>query len=105
MPSRSLRKGGCGEKYVSSAPRRAVNYLLFSIFRELALNTNPRHRKHLQRRRVDGEHYREIAGKLREAARQCRFVVARRELLKLAASFERRAEHFDRRSRPACSST
>jgi hypothetical protein len=38
----------------------------------------------------DGEHYREIAGKLREVARQCRFPGARRELLDLAVNYERR---------------
>jgi len=43
----------------------------------------------------DGSHYREIAHRLRELARQCRFPGARRELLNLAASFDRRADHFD----------
>ena len=33
--------------------------------------------------------------RLRELARQCRFPGARRELLNLAASFDRRADHFD----------
>jgi hypothetical protein len=46
----------------------------------------------------DGEHYREIAGKLREVARQCRFPGARRELLHLAVNYERRGDYIDRRS-------
>ena len=46
----------------------------------------------------DGEHYRQIAGKLREVARQCRFPVARRELLHLAANYERRGNYIDSRS-------
>jgi hypothetical protein len=46
----------------------------------------------------DGEHYREMARGLRELARQCRFAGARRELLHLAASYDRRANHFDCRA-------
>ena len=46
----------------------------------------------------DGAHYREIAYKLRDLARQCHFPGARRELLNLAASFDRRAEHFASRA-------
>jgi hypothetical protein len=42
----------------------------------------------------DGAHYREIAQKLRDLARQCYLPGARRELLNLAASFDRRADHF-----------
>jgi hypothetical protein len=48
---------------------------------------------------VDGAHYREIAHGLRKLARQCRLVGARRELLQLAASYDRRADHFDDRAR------
>ena len=44
------------------------------------------------------EHYREIAGMLRQAARSCQFADARREILQLAARFESRAEHLDRRA-------
>jgi hypothetical protein len=44
------------------------------------------------------EHYREIADKLREAARSCQFAGARREILHLAARFEDRADHLDRRA-------
>ncbi len=39
-------------------------------------------------------HYRELAHKLRDLAHQCHFPGARRELLALAASFDRRADHF-----------
>jgi hypothetical protein len=55
------------------------------------------------RKYLDGEHYREIAGTLREVARQCRFPGARRELLHMAANYERRGNHIDSRSnsRPA----
>ena len=47
----------------------------------------------------DAAHYREMAEGLRNLARQCRFPSARRELLNLAASYERRAEHFEWRAR------
>jgi hypothetical protein len=46
----------------------------------------------------NGAHYREIAHKLRDLARQCHFPGARRELLDLAASFNRRADHFATRA-------
>jgi len=48
---------------------------------------------------VDGAHYREMAHGLRKLAHKCRFAGARRELLQLAASYERRADHFDGRAR------
>jgi hypothetical protein len=44
---------------------------------------------------LDGAHYREVAHGLRKLARQCRFPGARRELLQLAARYDRRAEHFE----------
>jgi hypothetical protein len=44
------------------------------------------------------EHYREIADKLREAAGSCQFAGARKEILHLAARFESRADHLDRRA-------
>ena len=44
------------------------------------------------------EHYREIAGVLRQAARSCQFADARKEILHLAARFESRADHLDRRA-------
>jgi hypothetical protein len=47
----------------------------------------------------DGAHYKEMAHGLRTLARQCRFPGARRELLQLAASYDRRAAHFERRVR------
>jgi hypothetical protein len=43
----------------------------------------------------DGQHYRELAAKVIEPA-GCRFVSARRELTKRAASFARRADFLDR---------
>ena len=51
----------------------------------------------------DSEHYREVASKLRELARQFRFPGARQELLTLALRFERRADQLDTRSAPAIS--
>ena len=48
---------------------------------------------------VNGAHYREMAHGLRKLARQCRFPGARSELLKLAASYDRRADHIERRER------
>jgi hypothetical protein len=45
-----------------------------------------------------GQHYREIASKLREIARECRFPGARREILDLASRLERRADDLDARS-------
>ena len=48
---------------------------------------------------LDGAlHYREMAHGLRKLARQCRFAGARRELLQLAASYDRRADHFEVRT-------
>ena len=44
------------------------------------------------------QHYREIAGMLREAARSCQFAGARKEILHLADRFESRADHLDRRA-------
>ncbi|HEU0157625.1 MAG TPA: hypothetical protein VFQ82_16260 [Stellaceae bacterium] len=44
-----------------------------------------------------GAHLREIAQRIRNAARECRFPRARREMLDLAASFDRRANYFDSR--------
>jgi hypothetical protein len=52
---------------------------------------------------ADSEHYREMASKLRELARQFRFPGARQELLRLALRFEWRADQFDPRSAPAAS--
>ena len=42
-----------------------------------------------------GQHYREIASKLREIARECRFPGARREILDLATRLERRADDLE----------
>ena len=47
---------------------------------------------------IDGSHYREMAHGLRKLAQQCRFAGARRELLQLATSYERRGDHFDHRA-------
>jgi hypothetical protein len=46
----------------------------------------------------NGEHYRELAIKLCELARLCRFAYGRKELLQLAVVFRRRADHFDRQA-------
>ena len=44
----------------------------------------------------DGTHYREIANKLRVIARECIFQNVRKDLIDLAASYDRRADDFDR---------
>jgi hypothetical protein len=49
---------------------------------------------------LDGAHFREIAHGLRTLARRCRYPGARKELLELAASFDRRADHFDAHQSP-----
>ena len=44
----------------------------------------------------DREHYRELARQVREVARSARFPFARKQLVRLAASFEYRARHLGR---------
>jgi len=50
--------------------------------------------------RLDSQHYRELATKLRDIARQCRFPGARQEILDLASRYEVRANHLDTRGAP-----
>jgi hypothetical protein len=50
-------------------------------------------------RPANGAHYREMAHGLRKLARQCRFPGARTEILQLAATYDRRADHIERRER------
>jgi hypothetical protein len=45
-----------------------------------------------------GEDYRDLAGRIRALAAQTRLPVARRELIRLAASYDRRGDHLDRRT-------
>jgi hypothetical protein len=45
---------------------------------------------------LDREHYRELAGEIRRVARLARFPFARKELLRLAASFEYRGRNLGR---------
>jgi hypothetical protein len=45
-----------------------------------------------------GDDYRELAGKIRALAGLTRLPVARRELIRLAASYDRRGDHLDRRT-------
>ena len=47
---------------------------------------------------LDSGHYREMAQKLRELAREFRFPGARKELLNLASRYERRADNLDERT-------
>jgi len=42
-----------------------------------------------------GAHYREMAGKLRAVAREARFAGTRKEVLQLAAKYERRADYLN----------
>jgi hypothetical protein len=48
---------------------------------------------------ADGDHCREMAGKVRELPRTTRSPGIRRELVDLAKRYDRRGYHFDRRSR------
>ena len=48
---------------------------------------------------ADGDHYREMAGKLRELARTTRSPGIRRELVDLARRYDRRGDYFDRWAR------
>ena len=45
---------------------------------------------------ADGDHCREMAGKVRELARLTHSPGIRRELVDLAKRYERRGDHFDR---------
>jgi hypothetical protein len=45
---------------------------------------------------ADGDHYREMAGKLRELARYTKSPGIRRELVDLAMRYDRRGDHVDR---------
>jgi hypothetical protein len=45
-----------------------------------------------------GDDYRDLVNKIREVARHTRLPVARRELIRLAASYDRRADHLDHRN-------
>jgi hypothetical protein len=47
---------------------------------------------------VGGDDYRELATKIREIAQHSPLPVARRELARLAAAYNERAEHLDRRT-------
>ena len=49
---------------------------------------------------ADGDHYREMAGEVRELARYTRSPGIRRELVDLAKRYDRRGGHFDRWPRP-----
>jgi hypothetical protein len=46
---------------------------------------------------IGGQHYRELASRLRDIASQCRLPGARQELLDLALPYEGRANHLDER--------
>jgi hypothetical protein len=48
---------------------------------------------------ADGDHHREMAGRVRELARFTRSSGIRRELVDLAKRYDRRGEYFDSRSR------
>jgi hypothetical protein len=47
----------------------------------------------------DGDHYPEMAGRVRELARLTRSPGIRRELVDLAKCYDRRGDHLDSRSR------
>jgi hypothetical protein len=48
---------------------------------------------------ANGDHYREIAGRLRGLARLTRSPGIRRELVDLARRYDQRGDHFDSRAR------
>jgi hypothetical protein len=48
---------------------------------------------------ADGDHYREMAGRLRELAHLTHSPGIRRELVDLAKRYDRRGDHFDGRPR------
>ena len=50
-----------------------------------------------------GEHYRQLATELRMIALRCRSPGARKELVQLAAKYDRRADHFDSKEPPILS--
>jgi hypothetical protein len=52
--------------------------------------------KDTERLLPDREHYRELSGEIRRVAHLARFPFARKELVRLAASFECRARHLGR---------
>jgi hypothetical protein len=47
---------------------------------------------------ADGDHYREMAGRVRELARLSRSPAMRKELADLAARYDRRGDHIDHRA-------
>jgi hypothetical protein len=81
-----------------------VAALLVKMLRPASLKqpieTSPTTARRNSRPPPDGAHFREIAHGLRALARRCRYPGARKELLKLAASFDRRADHFDAHQSP-----
>ena len=55
---------------------------------------------------IDGDHYRVMAGRLRELARETRSPGIRRELTDLAKRYDRRGDYFDEGGRnPAAPQT
>ena len=52
---------------------------------------------------LDGEHYQELASKLRGIARQSRSPGAREKILKLASLYDVRANHLDTQNSAASS--
>ena len=86
---------------VQSPPRLARSPPSVGLGLSIAsdMRAEPRLAPMLEATAVPGaEQYREIARTLREAARSCPLAGARREILHLAARFESRADHLDRRA-------
>jgi hypothetical protein len=50
------------------------------------------------RQTISGDDYRELANGIRELARQTRLPVARRELIRLANSYDERGRYIDQRT-------
>jgi hypothetical protein len=82
----------------SSAAGTLIEKISAAVVEMLNLRSNEAEMNEQPKLAPNGEHYREVARRLRGVARECRFPNARKELLDLAARYERRGDHFDRRS-------
>ena len=99
---------GCGVRIGKAMPhqmRQIVAYAELPIFWCIIIDVlrHLRHNNMKQESRRDAaqsgsEHYREMAKKLRELAREFHVPGVRKEILSLAARYERRPDNLDARS-------
>jgi len=78
--------GDCSDGLIEPAPRPFVPWMGMAVSETRAAL-------------ADGDHCREMAGRLRELARTTRLPGIRRELVDLAKRYDRRGGHFDRHAR------